>query len=493
MYLISDYEKFTDILRKLGLVEKYPAKITMNDVIAINPDDAAEYDKQVIPLTDVPWVMLKRLMSAHSEARDIMVKSGNTEEKQNDFDLSVSYLEFEEHENEAFSPLDIFTVVFQCCDPFLKQILFQKLFLCKMAVPFLYKTWNQNCSNQVLSIWPLRSLTIESKRKSSDGSVENSETDVLHFSSKIMTFCRFGRPRYSKSKLLNYLLTSEGSKTFFNIDCTSGMTPRHISSGQVEMFWLPLVGSKTDRFKDPMTLMNMRGDISKTFSSETYSFIAKIADAITIVTDISNIQCQSNKLKRVLSDFPSAILIIANPLEAKDRQLVSNFEKDIRSSGTVANFRVLCTHRGTVEQNVVDMVKYISYHIEGHLKSSELRSIRQRLDTSISSNVISDENDPDCRHGKRNAEELLKLMKSNGKKTEEWKQKLTPVHSKYSKYLGQLKKKRERVKGLGEGETIDREIADIRKKQTQAITKATKHFICTFISNPESSTKLLFF
>ncbi|XP_060589910.1 interferon-induced very large GTPase 1-like [Ruditapes philippinarum] len=277
----TEGQTFYQILQRLGLTDKFPGKISMRDVIAVDPNESIEQINDKLSFTDIPWLVLKRLMCAHSESRDIRVPEEKNNEDSSNFEDSISCFSEILDVNEDISPLDIFTVVFQCCDPFLKQIFVQKQYLCKLAVPFLYRNWDTNQKYcPVLSVWPLRSLAIESKSNANKNEMQGRESDVLDLQTKVVAFGRLGRPRYSKSKLINSLLSGQGCKTFFSIDCPSGMTPRQLSNGQVEMFWLPTIDERKDRFQDAMTFFNLRGDLGQDFSQDISYFISHLIDSI---------------------------------------------------------------------------------------------------------------------------------------------------------------------------------------------------------------------
>ncbi|XP_053392206.1 interferon-induced very large GTPase 1-like [Mercenaria mercenaria] len=483
---------FGKVIRKLGLTNKYPAKISIRDVITVDPMESTDYEKRRISLVDVPWLLLKRLICAHSETRDITVSDEDSTDNSMDLDNAMSFIADIPEESEDISPLDIFTVVFQCCDPFMKQIFFQKLYLCKIAVPFLYKHLKTNKIQPMLSVWPLRSLAVENTTSGSKSGLQSIEVDVFELPTKVLAFARFGRPHYSKSKLINSLLTNQGCKTYFNIDCPSGMTPRYLSNGQIEMFWLPTIGDKKDRFKDAMTFLNMRGDINEHFTVDILSFIANFADAVVIIIDLKSVLKQGKDVKKVILNFSSVILIIANPLKPDVVKTIQGFQREILATNPGISLRVLSTHRGVVQQNVVDMVASISKHITSQLRFNETRSYQERLAGVKLVTIKSDEDNRPCQQGKVEAEKLIKQMKGCGKSSR-WKQVLTPVHSTYSQQLGKLIKERERERNFKECVCIYKKLKEIRQKQTQSITKTVKLFIDILTKNEETHEILNFF
>ncbi|XP_052768209.1 interferon-induced very large GTPase 1-like [Mya arenaria] len=112
-------------------------------------------------------------------------------------------------EGGSISRLDIFWTLFHCCDPFLKQIIVRKLYICNLAVPFLSKDYRSNLVKAF--IWPLRHLSL-----SFDESSTFSE-HAFDISTHVVAFGRLGRPTLSKSCILNEILSDEKTKTKFPV------------------------------------------------------------------------------------------------------------------------------------------------------------------------------------------------------------------------------------------------------------------------------------
>ncbi|XP_060567643.1 interferon-induced very large GTPase 1-like [Ruditapes philippinarum] len=491
----TEGQTFYQILQRLGLTDKFPGKISMRDVIAVDPNENIEEINGKLSLTDIPWLVLKRLMCAHSESRDIRVPE--EENSADSFNLEDSISCFTEipDVNQDISPLDIFTVVFQCCDPFMKQIFVQKLYLCKLAVPFLYRYWGTNEKHcPVLSVWPLRSLAIESKQSTANkNEMQGSESDVLDLQTKVVAFGRLGRPRYSKSKLINSLLLSQDCKTFFNFDCPSGMTPRQLSNGQIEMFWLPTIDERKDRFQDALTILNLRGDLGQDFSQDLLYFISHLIDSILIIIDLDTVLVHSKMVKDVLLQFSSVILIIADPISHDEIKLLQSFRSAvISSSKSEINLQIVRTHKGTVKQNVVDMLSSITKTILNQLKTNKTMSFVDRLSRAKLATVHSDEEDVVCQQGMLEATEVIKQMKAEGEPSV-WKQRLTPVYGKFTKQLGQLSKDRARETDFTEGVNIDEKLNTLRRQQIESITKTVRCFLDILIKSNSSPSVLEYF
>ncbi|XP_060599958.1 interferon-induced very large GTPase 1-like [Ruditapes philippinarum] len=474
----SSKDIFFQTLTKLGLANRHPGAISIRDIVAVDASEWKKKENGTVCSTDIPWLVLKRLISSNSESRDISVTNEQDLNNGNVYEDTLSFLsDMPDDKQEDISPLDVFLTIFQCCDPFLKQVVVQKLYLCKIAVPFLYKYWEETNEQQmsVLSVWPLRSLAIENKQRNyGNNEVQCQEIDILELQTKMIAFGRLGRPRYSKSKLMNSILSDHGCKTFFNFDSLSGMTKRKLSNGHVEMFWLPLIGDKRDIFQEAMTFLNLRGDLEHDFDAEIQHFISTFVDTLTIVVDIETILKRSRNVIDILLKCSSVILIIANPITQETKMAIHEFKYNVLKLKPNITLRVLSTYKGKVEQNAVDMVAFISVHITDQLKSNCTKSYHERLQQA-KVKIIIDEDDKNCQIGKHESNKMIKQMNREGL-SNTWKQTLTPVHSKFSKELGKLIKKREREKSIQGGNAIDTNIKNIREAQIKAITKSVKLF-----------------
>ncbi|XP_060577569.1 uncharacterized protein LOC132734741 [Ruditapes philippinarum] len=182
----SNKEIFWQMLETLGLIHRYPGTISIRDIVVVDDIEWNEKENGSICFTDIPWLVLKRLISSQSDVRDVSVTI------EHDFNNGI-YLENTlsssstiPDDKQDISPLDVFYIIFQCCDPFLKQVLVQKLYLCKLAVPFLYKYWETKEKQvSVLSVWPLRSLAIENKQTNDrDSEGQCKEIDILELPKK---------------------------------------------------------------------------------------------------------------------------------------------------------------------------------------------------------------------------------------------------------------------------------------------------------------------
>jgi hypothetical protein len=169
-------------------------------------------------------------------------------------------------------------------------------------------------------------------------------------------------------------------------------------------------------------------------------------------------------------------LIFAGPFNPDAVRFVKKFQSGVISLKPEISLQILSTHKGTVEQNVVDILSGITNNISDQFKKIKTMSFEDRLSQAKLTTIKTDEENDICQQGKLEATKLVKQMKADGEPNG-WKQHLTPVHSNLSKKLGKLLKEREREKCFLEGEKINVKIITVRRQQLASITKSVKLFL----------------
>ncbi|XP_060580808.1 interferon-induced very large GTPase 1-like [Ruditapes philippinarum] len=438
---------FNYILQKCGLEKEYPNKIKVRDVVAL--DLIKEDSKQMISYKDLPWTLLRGLINVNSDARDHTMNAD--ESKQTDDDI----LEIDDDSNDELSPLDVFHVVFQCCNSMLQELLFQKLYLCKRAVPFIHIRYQDNLP--CAAIWPLRSLKIHSKLEISEPSSKFLEIGVLDIPCNVVTVARIGRPDFSKSTLINELLSDNENKVFYNQDCNKGKTKRFLSGGSVDMFWLPVV---PDRFifEKAITFLNIRGDFDESRSDNIKEFTMALTDCLLIVLDIETIVNDKHSFQCILTYFTShrIILVIVGPIIGNSKikclkDLNDNWKKK------AFDIRLVFTHPQTGPKNVLEISKDVSCKLKAQLEGFEAKSLENRI--SSKRMIKTDEEDEHCLAGRKYAEELFTSSNINYDIKQPLERMITPFYSSASKELGSLMKSLQRAKNEKE-----------RSKHVKAIT-----------------------
>ncbi|KAG6926568.1 up-regulator of cell proliferation-like, partial [Chelydra serpentina] len=195
------------------------------------------------------------------------------------------------------------------------------------------------------------------------------EESLVLTSMPTISFVRLGSCSFSKSKLLNEVLSpSQQHHDFFiHRDMESGNVPREIADGLVEISWyFPAGKENSDLFPEPVAVANLRGDIESHWLQ--FSFLTELSSAVFILTErisereyalLSSLQGSAAKYYFILSaqaEQCSETLGFLNKLvpvlklnklsvpeknnSTKETEFVENLQHTIRSIMDSSNKRV---------------------------------------------------------------------------------------------------------------------------------------------------------
>ncbi|XP_053374177.1 interferon-induced very large GTPase 1-like [Mercenaria mercenaria] len=474
------------ILHTFDLTTKLETKIKISDVIQM---DSSIHESKTHSTKDLPYVFLKRLLSGNSDAMDYrsyqMVKKVNAK-------LQGSVLAmYRSRDSDSISPHDLFSLVYQCCDPFLKQLLFQKLYLCKIAFPFLHKEYPSSKSR--LALWPLRSLVIETIQENSSSVNKIGEIEFLQCPINVVSFARFGRPSFSKSKLLNGILCENGCVTFFHKDRPLGTSNRYSTEGNVEMFYLPVVSGSDSVFNQPIMFLNLRGDLRHDFNENVSKFISTVSDIMVIVVDSHTCDINIPLLEKTIAQFASVLLIFSGPLGPENGKIfrtLRRLERLVLDSHKSTALQIISTHSEVDEKNNVDIIAEtrdtISESLLGDLISNA--SLEERLrKTSIETDETDISNE-----AFKSASSIIESMEHVAQ-PEKWTELVTPIQSTKSKELGVLLKKMYRSSDLTLLDDIRTKISEARNLNQAQITYPVKLFSNCLIKHENDYLFLQYF
>ncbi|XP_053390448.1 interferon-induced very large GTPase 1-like, partial [Mercenaria mercenaria] len=475
---------FKNLLERMGLLSRVDKLIAVTEVLSVHivSTETQEVDERVYP-----WTFLHKLCTGNYKARDMCFALSDRDQSSNTSPLD----NLDKESEERISPLDLFLAIYSCCDPMLKQLIFKNLYLCKLAVPFIF---DQLCSSDQcpsVSVWPLRALLIESKI-AQDG---NTESEVLDLQSARVTFARFGRPSFSKSKVLNSLLSQGAYNTFYNFDCTYGTTKRNVSDGYVEMFWLPIVKNEKSNISSPLTFFNVRGDLQMYFCEHVLPFLSQITDIFVLVIEVQSLLQRFDEVQGIVKSYRYVLLIICGRLDPKDVHKVNSlkeFEASLKENNPKSIIHIVLTHECGIEKNMKQVANVISERIETFEKDIVKTTLKDRLSNIENKSVIIDETEQSCVEGKRIATDIIEAMGTQKDAPLLWKKRVTPVHSLYSRCLGENNMKIRREQDLARIEQLKYEMDNLRKEQINNITPAIKLFARYLVSKAESPSCLRF-
>ncbi|XP_071177785.1 interferon-induced very large GTPase 1-like [Mytilus edulis] len=390
-----------EFLKRIGLETFYPNNLQLMDALKIRtPTTSPE-------LKDIALKFVENIVMVNCNCRDQMLqklmnnKFNTTDDNRDEEEAMYSVeniLNDTEDENETeINPLDILLVLFKCSSPMLKQIISNKLFMCKLAIPFILPTFKNEPIE--LCVWPFRSIILESKVHK--GSIQDMSVECA---CEIVSFVRIGRPSVSKSKLVNEVLNDQYHNTFSNRDCPLGTSRRKISDGIVEASWY-IPSNKLAVLKNITMFLNLRGDALE--HNEQLFGVSQITDILVVVLDINSLEDKLFMffLNDMLNTSKCILLAINayqnNKNDVKER--IKSFTK------TIANYRRL--------------VNICILSMDGQMRSSsntktEMRKaiaamMKENVDESVYSRISKcklkvDEEDIIYRNARQNALDVLK-------------------------------------------------------------------------------------
>ncbi|XP_063960236.1 interferon-induced very large GTPase 1-like [Lytechinus pictus] len=480
----AEQGNFSDILEILGLDKYYPSKISLLDAMVIKKFNGHP------KLVDLPWLVIHKLLMTDFHARDQLlsdVSKSSREERPDNSDISeveaflaVQSTGVREDNATHLNPLDVLVAIFTCCDSFLKQTLAHQMFICKLAIPFLYPVGPEG--NIWMSVWALRTIILQRHTKLE----EAVETTVTGNSFPLVTFLRLGRPPLSKSKLVNDILRDDSHDTFFHKDCINGTIPRRMTDGLVECSWFIKVGAKNDHLPGTTMILNLRGDAS--LMKKQMQILREISSVIFVTASAKDLTIAQNTMtfQRILKSSAKVILLL---ISGKNKQITQDLQACHEIVPKGVPIILSSTLQGTLK-NASDLKtearEKLSEAIAGCNASLMVEECALRAKKM---GIIIDEHDDEaCLKGKALAEEVVSHME--GKHIFDCKSLLLPVQcAEWTEYCEVLKNQH-RIRGQVTQSTsayhyeeVKRTLGLLREQQVEIYQSRLTPFIKTFMSN----------
>ena len=291
---------------------------------------------------DLPEVLLYHLLKNNYRWRDkIQHHIPNTKdskaEELNTLESNISAKSLAEQDFRAFlyevsfnpnmliiHPSDVLLNTILRSNLELKQILFQKLFMCKQSVPLIYQVpgYDKPC----YSLFPLRSMSMECRTRQG-ATVLCAAT----MKSKVVAFVRIGNSLQSKSKLLNDLLSEQKHSTFCHRDVVDENTKRLNAQGLIEAAWFLPSGKSSDPFEKVVTFLNLHGNAARlpneiVIAGQIASVIVALID-ISCLADEKVVACIRNLSKRSIH----LIILLTNSLGSLGSLSIEAIDANLRA------------------------------------------------------------------------------------------------------------------------------------------------------------------
>ncbi|XP_067401763.1 interferon-induced very large GTPase 1-like, partial [Emydura macquarii macquarii] len=413
-------QDFLNLIRRLGLENYYPGKMGMADFHVINK--ISLHDGQPSTESELPLYFLQKLLMLDYRVRylvcrsDCKTKQGitsalNTSSNVNESSDETSdiYEDFlndgDEGTNEPVTPsqkhvhpMDIQMAIFHCADDFMRQYLSTKLAFCQFALPLLVPN---PCASQIeFPLWSLSQVQKSWQHVEKSGA----ETIIKNYKNKliyqadtpVVSFIRIGNsPHFSKSKILNALLSKHKHDVFFHRDCRGSNKDGLLMKGVVEISWYCPGGKDDDRFDNCIAFTNLHGDARE--HEQQVSFLQKIASINVVLFTASD---ENKAGKQIVSDF------LKSP---KPFVCLFTEKQSITAGKSNLNRRIAMKNR-----NEAELLDELATTIKDFLAGSNpTYSLETCAEIARQDNFLIDEDKEECKQAKLMAQTVMVLFKEN--------------------------------------------------------------------------------
>ncbi|XP_037385184.1 caspase recruitment domain-containing protein 6 [Talpa occidentalis] len=241
-----------------------------------------------IPKTpgDLVWNFLMKVQALDVTARDsILTHRALDEDSQGDLLTGVENLEI--RDTQTINPLDVLCAAMLCSDSSLQREVMSNMHQCQFALPLLLPDAENN--KIILMLGAMRDIVKEKSAKASGEPAGDTEKLLMCTKMPVISFVRLGCCSFSKSKILNRLLSPAGQKSrkIFLQDLPALALPRQISDGLVEIAWCfpdrDHLKANPSIFQKPVAVTSLRGDLQSFWTQ--FGFLMEVSSAVFFFTD----------------------------------------------------------------------------------------------------------------------------------------------------------------------------------------------------------------
>jgi len=377
--------EFDEYLQVLGLMSKFPKALKMKDLLLIRSETLGTI-WYINKIQLLPYIILHKISMCDCRSRAALFKGKVTL-----FGKSTE-----------IHPMDSMLALFHCCDNFLRQELLFKLSTCQMAIPLLLP--NPHDGSVEFLLWAMRSIVKSWKGKNADGEYEAKEYRIVDYPAPIISFLRFGQLKYSKSKLINEVISKSKADYFFHWDCEGGNSTKFFTDGLIDMCcYLPSGKSNIDDFyHDVLFFSNLHGDARKLMTQ--LQFVEKISFMACLVLTEDDSNEEGNQIIKRFSRLPGGLILIFPELEQHQQFKKKENEQPYGDTHVLklgGKNLARCRH----ELRKVIYSKLLT-------SKGQHKALNNYIEVAQSLNILVDEVDISCSKGKASAEKMVKLITS---------------------------------------------------------------------------------
>ena len=237
--------------------------------------------------SDLAWNFLMKVQALDVTARDSVLRPKVLgEESKGELLTGVENLEI--RETKTINPLDVLCASLLSSDSSLQREVMSNMYHCRFALPLLLPDAENNRS--ILMLGAMKDVVKEQSTQSLGGPTGDTEKLLTLMKMPVISFVRLGYCSFSKSRILNALLSPahlKSHKIFLHQDLPIQVLPRQISDGLVEITWcFPDSSSLSENPsfpQKPVAVANLRGNLESFWTQ--FGFLMEVSSAVFFFTD----------------------------------------------------------------------------------------------------------------------------------------------------------------------------------------------------------------
>ncbi|XP_072012241.1 interferon-induced very large GTPase 1-like [Engystomops pustulosus] len=399
--------EFLLLVKRLDLIKYYPQKMKTADFHKIFRSSMS--DTESLGEKQLSFHYLQKLLTLDYQARYIQCKSSsdqkNTVTKNEDqidtCDNSVDdFLDDVDEEIEQniadneqpIHPMDVQMAIFHCANDFMRQYIYTKLSICQFALPLLITNPSTKCIE--FPLWSFQEVKKKwkTKRKTCEDDISKNEfmTDA---ETSVVSFIRFGPSTFSKSQIINWLMSKQRHDIFYHRHCKGSTKKSVLMNGTAEIAWYCPGGKDDDGFDDCIAFTNLHGDARELLAQ--VQFLEKMSSVIVVLFNEPDAREEKGKaiLQQLLKSPKPLICLLT--------------DKKYTAPKPGLNLKI-----GLKDRNEADLVNGIKTAIQSLLTSSNQRcSLYNCASFARSQGFMVDLDKNLCKKGREQAEVLMSLLK----------------------------------------------------------------------------------
>uniref|UniRef100_A0A8C8VQB3 VLIG-type G domain-containing protein n=1 Tax=Pelusios castaneus TaxID=367368 RepID=A0A8C8VQB3_9SAUR len=418
---------FLKLIKQLKLENYYPKKLGVADFQKIHK--ASLYDTYPSNASDLPFYFLVKLLMLDYRVRYLICKDDikteqdianilNTSDDANEpldnvddifNDVCEESNEFATSNEGQVHPMDIQMAIFHCADDFMRQYISTKLSLCQFALPLLVP--DPRSSRIEFPFWSVCQVkkTWQSHEQFQNMNRTGKCKDQWIYQADIpvVSFCRFGGSSFSKSQLLNTLLSKQKHGIFFHRHCKGSIENCLLMEGVVEITWYCPGRNNDDSFDNCIAFTNLHGDARE--HERQVNFLQEIASVNVVLLSDTDKNEKGTKALQDLLNSPKPLIFLFT-----DRERVP-----VNKSGK----RVKIAAKN---QNEAKLIDELTTAIKRAIGISNIScSLGKCANIARKHGFLVDEDNRECKEGKEQAQKVIGFLKQEN--IVDIKEKLLPL------------------------------------------------------------------